>query len=223
MTGTPPKGTPPATDTPASPERILVGALAGAFGVRGEVRIKSFCAEPEAIEDYAPLWTEDGSRSFTLKITRQVPNGFAGRLSGVNTREEADALRGTSLYADRAQLPSLPDDEFYHADLIGLEVLDSGGEKLGRVRAVLNHGAGDILEVHQPGAKQTLLLPFTRAFVPTVDLAAGRIIADPPQESDDDEMPAGFEAEAAPKPAERPARPKHRPGKPAPKPGPKAS
>lgn len=187
MSGDAKQGKSPAAAPAEASERILVGALAGSFGVRGEVRVKSFCAEPAAIEDYAPLWTEDGSRSFTLKLTRQVPNGFAGRLTGVNTREEADALRGTSLYADRTRLPSLPDDEFYHADLIGLEVLDSGGQKLGRVRAVLNHGAGDILEIHQPGAKQTLLLPFTLAFVPTVDLASGRIIADPPAMADDDE------------------------------------
>lgn len=162
-------------------ERIVVGAIAGAFGVHGEVRLKSFCAQPEAIAAYAPLWTKDGSRSFGLRITRAVPNGMAARLTGVTTREEAEALRGTELYADRDRLPNLPDDEFYHADLIGLEVLDTGGAPLGRVLTVQNHGAGDLLEIARPGGGATVLLPFTRAAVPTVDLTAGRIIADPPE------------------------------------------
>ncbi|MDH5454100.1 MAG: ribosome maturation factor RimM [Paracoccaceae bacterium] len=167
-----------------SGDRICVGAIAGAFGVKGEVRLKSFCADPEAIASYAPLYTEDGSRSFTVKITRTIPGGLAGRLSGIATKEAADALRGTQLFAERAKLPSLPDDEFYHADLIGLKVLDTGGALLGTVRAVHDHGAGDILEVFQPGAKSTLLLPFTKAIIPTVDLTAGRIIADPPEETE---------------------------------------
>ncbi|MFZ1726699.1 MAG: ribosome maturation factor RimM [Albidovulum sp.] len=167
-----------------SSERICVGAIAGAFGVKGEVRLKSFCADPGAIADYAPLTTENGARSFTVRITRTIPGGLAARLSGVATKEEADALRGTQLFADRGKLPNLPDDEFYHTDLIGLQVLDTGGALLGTVRAVHDHGAGDILEVFQPGAKSTLLLPFTKAIVPTVDLTAGRIIADPPEESE---------------------------------------
>lgn len=162
----------------ASEDRICVGAIAGAFGVRGEVRLKSFCAQPEAIAAYAPLWTEDGRRSFAVRLTRGSGGGLTARLSGVETKEEADALRGVELFADREKLPNLPDDEFYHADLIGLEVLDTSGRPLGRVRAVHNHGAGDIIEVTGPGGG--LLLPFTRAAVPTVDLTAGRIIADPP-------------------------------------------
>jgi 16S rRNA processing protein RimM len=166
-------------------ERICVGAIAGAFGVRGEVRLKSFCAEPEAIAGYSPLWTEDGTRSFAVRITRTLNGALAARLTGIDTKDEADALRGTQLFTDRAKLPNLPDDEFYHADLIGLTVLDAGGATLGTVRAVHNHGAGDILEVYQPGRKTALLLPFTREIVPTVDLKAGRIIADPPVESEE--------------------------------------
>jgi 16S rRNA processing protein RimM len=169
-----------------SSDRICVGAISGAFGVRGEVRLKSFCAVPEAIASYGPLWTEDGTRSFNVKITRGVPQGLAARLSGISTKEEADALRGTQLFADRDRLPSLPDDEFYHTDLIGLVVSDTGGARLGTVRAVYNHGAGDILEIHEPGRKSALLLPFTKAIVPTVDLAAGRIVADPPQDVQDE-------------------------------------
>ncbi len=153
---------------------VCVGAIAGAFGVRGEARLKSFCAEPEAIGEYAPLTTEDG-RSFDVKLTRAIKDGFAARLSGIATREEAEALKGTRLYAPRERLPALPDDEFYHTDLIGLLVVDTGGAELGRVRAVHDFGAGDVLEVL--GGKE-LMLPFTRAVVPTVDLNARRIVAD---------------------------------------------
>jgi 16S rRNA processing protein RimM len=164
-----------------SRNRICVGAIAGAFGVQGEVRLKSFCAEPAAIADYGLLTDEAGERRFALTIDRPIRNGFAARIDGVETKEEADALRGVSLFADRDALPSLPDNEFYHADLIGLTVLDTGGRELGRVIAVHNHGAGDFLEVNGPELNAPALLPFTRAAVPTVDLAAGRIITDPPE------------------------------------------
>ena len=162
-------------------EKVCVGAIAGSFGVRGEVRLKSFTAIPEDIANYTPLETEDGKRSFTVKITRQIKNGLAARMSGIATKEEADALRGTQLFVPRDRLPSLPDDEFYHADLIGLEVTDTGGASLGKVLAVINNGADDLLELSAPGQKQTVLLPFTNAVVPTVDLAQGRIVADPPE------------------------------------------
>lgn len=160
--------------------RICVGAIAGAFGVQGEVRLKSFCADPTAIADYGPLFTEDGSRSFKVRLTRPLSGGLGARLSGVATKEEADALKGTNLYADRDRLPALPDDEFYHTDLIGLIVRDPGGADIGRVTAVHNHGAGDLLELARPG-QGALLLPFTLANVPTVDLSAGVLIADLPE------------------------------------------
>jgi 16S rRNA processing protein RimM len=163
------------------PERVCVGAVAGAFGVRGEVRLKSFCAEPEAIASYGPLEAEDGMRRFEVTLVQPIKTGFAARLSGVSTKEAADGLRGTRLYAARDALPPPEEDEFYHADLIGLEVRDTGGALLGRVRAIHDHGAGDLLEIHGPGLKQTVLLPFTRAAVPTIDLAGGRIVADPPE------------------------------------------
>ena len=159
---------------------VCVGALAGAYGVKGESRLKSFCAVPEDIARYSPLTDERGAAAYAVTLTGTISNGFAARIAGVTSKEQADALRGVRLYARREQLPSLPDDEFYHADLIGLEVLDTGGTPLGHVRSVLNHGAGDLLEIHGPGLAATLLLPFTRAAVPTVDLERGRIIADPP-------------------------------------------
>jgi 16S rRNA processing protein RimM len=162
-------------------DRVCVGAVAGAFGVRGEVRLKSFCAEPTDIATYGPLTTEDGALSFEITLTRPVKSGFAARLSGVTTKEAADALRGTRLYAARNALPSLPDDEFYHADLVGLAAFDTGGAPLGKVAAVHNHGAGDLLELRGEGLKGAVLVPFTRAAVPTVDLTAGRVIIDPPE------------------------------------------
>ncbi len=160
-------------------DRICVGAFAGAFGVRGEVRLKSFCADPAAITDYAPL-TDEAGRVFDITLIKPWKNGFIARVAGITSREAADALTGTRLHAPRAALPGLPDDEFYHADLIGLEVLDTGGRRLGRVAQVGNHGAGDYLEITGPGLKNPVLLPFTRAAVPTVDLTAGRLIVDPP-------------------------------------------
>jgi len=163
-----------------SDSRVIVGAIAGAFGVKGEVRLKSFCADPAAIANYTPLYSKDGRRFATVVLTGAASNALTARIDGVTTKEEADALKGTELYAERDQLPSLPDDEFYHADLIGLSVYDAGGQLLGKVKAVLNHGASDLLEIHIPGAKSTVLLPFTNAAVPTVNLAAGRIVADPP-------------------------------------------
>lgn len=162
-------------------DRVCVGAIAGAFGVRGEVRLKSFCAEAADIAAYGPLSTEDGARSFEVTLTRPVTQGFAATLSGVTTKEAADGLRGTRLYAPRAALPALPDDEFYHADLLGLTAMDTGGEPLGKIAAVLNHGAGDLLELRGPGLNGSVLVPFTRDIVPTVDLATGRIIIDPPE------------------------------------------
>jgi len=170
-------------------DRICVGAITGSFGVRGEARVKSFCADPAAIGDYGPLSTEDGTATYTLTITRPVKGGFAVRLSGVKTKEQADALRGTTLYAPRAALPALPDDEFYHTDLIGLTAVDTGGADLGRIHAVHNHGGGDLLELRAKGRKGTVLVPFTRAVVPTVDLRAGRIVIDPPEGLLDSEEP----------------------------------
>jgi len=161
-------------------DRIIVGTISGAFGVHGEVRLKSFCADPAAIADYVPLVT-DGGRSFhQIVLTGQTKGGFTARMDGVVTKEDADALRNVELFADRSVMPSLPDDEYYYADLIGLAVVDTGGVALGTVKNVMDHGAGDLLELTVSGQSETVLLPFTKAAVPTVDLGAGRIIADPP-------------------------------------------
>ena len=162
-------------------DRVIVGTFAGAFGVHGETRLKSFCAEPADIAIYTPLYTQDGRAFPVIVLTGQAANGFIARVDGVSSKEDADALKGVSLYADRARLPHLPDDEYYHADLIGLAVHDTGGALLGSVKNVLNHGAGDLLDIQLTGSSDTVLLPFTLAAVPTVDLKSGRIVADPPE------------------------------------------
>ena len=159
-------------------DHVCLGAIMGSYGVRGEARVKSFCADPSSIGDYGPLLDDDG-RSWRLTVIRPVKGGYAVRLAGLTTKEAADALRGQRLWAPREALPALPDDEFYHADLIGLVAVDTGGADLGTVHAVHDHGAGDLLEVRPPqGAPH--LVPFTRAVVPTVDLAAGRLVLDAP-------------------------------------------
>ena len=163
-----------------SNELICVGSIGGSYGVNGELRIKSFCAIAENIETYSPLTHEDGTGSFTIAIVRTVKGGFVIRMPEVATKEQADALKGVQLYAHRDQLPNLPDDEYYHSDLTGLQVLDTGGIRLGTVKSVHNHGAGDLLEVQLPDSSATVLIPFSLAVIPTVDLETGRIIADPP-------------------------------------------
>lgn len=160
--------------------RTCVGAIAGSFGVKGEVRLKSFCAQPEAIAAYSPVETEDG-RQFDIRLGVTLTAGFAARLTGVNTREEAEALKGTRLYVLRDRLPDPDEDEFYHVDLVGLQVVDTGGAEVGRVLGVVEQPGGDLLELSAPGRSETLLIPFTKAIVPTVDVAAGRIVIDPPE------------------------------------------
>lgn len=165
-------------------EMICVGAIAGAFGVTGEVRLKSFCTEPTDIGSYGPLTSEDGAQVFKITLTRPVAGGLGAKIAGISTKEAADALRGTSLFVPRSKLPSLPDDEYYHADLIGLDAYDTGGVLLGKVSAVYNHGAGDILEISPVRHKSALLLPFTMAIVPNVDILAGRIVVNLPEETE---------------------------------------
>ena len=163
-------------------ERVCIAAIAGAFGVRGAVRLKSFTAVPQDVAAYGALETEEATLSFTVTLTGETTKGaLVARVAGVTSKEKADALRGERLYVDRTRLPGLPDDEFYHADLIGLDVFDTGGARLGRVTSVLNHGASDILEVAPDGGPGTVLIPFTLEAVPNVDLTARRIIADPPE------------------------------------------
>jgi 16S rRNA processing protein RimM len=162
-------------------ELICVGSIAGAFGVRGEFRVKSFCANPSDLAEYTPLLTEDGEQSYELSLIGEIKNGFSARIVGIDTKEAADTLRGISLFARREDLPELPVDEYYYSDLIGFEVADTGGIFIGTVKTVVNHGADDLLEISIPGASDTALVPFTKIFVPTVDMNAKSIVIDPPE------------------------------------------
>ncbi|SDG36330.1 ribosome maturation factor RimM [Roseospirillum parvum] len=162
------------------PGRLLLGVVTGPHGVKGQVRLKSFTAEPADIAAYGPLATADGRR-FTVAVTGRAKGVVLARLSGIDDRTAAEALKGTELWLERDSLPAPEDDEtFYHADLIGLAVEDTGGRALGAVTAVHDFGAGDVLEIK--GAAGELMVPFTRAAVPTVDLAGGRLVVDPPEE-----------------------------------------
>jgi 16S rRNA processing protein RimM len=160
---------------------ILVGRVAGAFGVKGEVRITSFTADPAALVDYKALKREDGSPGLTLTSGRPAKGGIVARAKEVETREQAEALRGLKLYIPRDVLPAPEEDEFYVTDLIGLAVETPEGEPLGRVKTVHDFGAGDLLEV-QPPEGASWWLPFTREAVPEVRLAEGKVIAVRPEE-----------------------------------------
>jgi 16S rRNA processing protein RimM len=159
--------------------RVLMGIITGAHGVRGEVRVKSFTAEPRAIAGYGPLADERGERRFALSLTGAVKGVLIARLDGIGDRNAAERLKGTRLYLPRAALPAPGEDEYYHADLLGLAVVLHDGTALGRVRAVLDFGAGDSLEVERPGGG-VVIVPFTAAVVPVVDVAGGKLVVDPP-------------------------------------------
>ena len=161
-------------------ERILVGVIAGAFGVHGEIRLTSYCSEPEAIANYAPLHSEDGRRYFSIELTGHTRKQLTARIRGVDSREHAERLRGVKLFAHRESLPDLPEDEYYHCDLVGLDAKDPSLSSLGRVVSVQNHGASDILEISRPGIDKPMLLAFNRDTVPKVDLASGYIVVNPP-------------------------------------------
>lgn len=163
--------------------RILVGAIAGAHGVRGVVRVKSFTADPRAIAGYGALSDEQGGRRIELTLVGSAKDALLARIAGVDSREAAEALRGLRLYVDRAALPEPEDpEEFYVADLIGLGAEAPDGAPLGRVAAVENYGAGDLVEIARPDGG-TLIVPFSRQAVPVVDLAGRRVVVDPPLET----------------------------------------
>ena len=163
--------------------RVCLGVIAGAHGVRGQVRIKSFAEDPKNLVAYGPLTDEAGGRVFQVTVTGQAKGVLLARIDGVKDRDEALALRGTQLYVDRDALPVPDEDEYYHADLIGLRAEDRDGQPIGEVVEVHNFGAGDVLEIARPEA-QPLLLPFTKAAVPEVDLAEGRVVVAPPEEAE---------------------------------------
>lgn len=168
------------------PNRILLGRIAGAHGIRGEVLIKAFTEAPENIGAYGPLSDASGAHTFKIQSARATPKGVVARIQGIADRNGAEALKGLELYIARDRLPAAAEGEFYHADLIGLEAVDAGGIPIGTIVAVPNYGAGDLLEIRLAGSAKTELVPFTDATVPEVDIAARRVVVVLPSEAQDD-------------------------------------
>jgi 16S rRNA processing protein RimM len=176
-------------------KRVLLGRIVTVHGIRGEVVIDSYTAAPEDIGAYGPLQTKDGAREFVVKTARATPKGgVVARLAGIDDRNAAEALRGTELYALRDQFPPAEEGEYYYEDLAGLRAEDEAGNVIGKVLAVQNYGAGDLLEVRLTGQQVTELIPFVDAYVPVVDIAGGRVVVIMPEmtgeeadESGDDE------------------------------------
>ncbi len=165
--------------------RICVARIGAAHGVRGEVKLWSFTQDPLAVLQYGPLSTKDGARQFEVARARVAKDHLVAALKGVATREDAERVNGIELYVARDKLPTTDDDEYYHADLIGLQAIDAQGETIGKVLAIHNFGAGDIIEIARAQGS-SLLLPFTNAVVPIVDIAAGHVVIVMPPEIEGD-------------------------------------
>ena len=174
------------------PAQICIARLGAAHGVRGAVKLWTFTEDPLAVKAYGPLLTKDGARSFEVATAREAKGHLVATLKGIATREDAERLNGLELYVARDKLPDTDEDEYYHADLIGLAAVNAANEPIGRVAAIHNFGAGDIIEIAPPSGA-TMLLPFTHAVVPTVDLAAGRVVIELPAEIEGD-TPSGADA-----------------------------
>jgi 16S rRNA processing protein RimM len=163
-------------------KRVCLGEITGAHGVKGEVRVRTYTEDPQAIAAYGPLRDEAGTRTFTILSARPAKEGAVARVEGVETREAAQALKGVALWVERAALPGdLEEDSYYHADLIGLVAISVDGAALGQVVAVQNYGAGDLLEVRPATGGKTVLVPFTEETVPEIELEAGWMIMLPPE------------------------------------------
>ncbi len=167
----------------SSPARLIcVGEIRGAFGVRGEARIASFTADPEAVFAYGPLLDADGAPRLSVRSWRPVKDGFAALAPEIESREQAEAMKGQRLYVPRTALPAPEEDEFYFSDLVGMAVRNLDGADLGRIKAVVNFGGGDLLEIAgPPGPKEAWRIPFTRDFAPEVDLEGRTVTIDPPE------------------------------------------
>ena len=167
-------------------ERICVAQIGGAHGLRGEVKLKSFTADPMAVKDYGPLTTGDGSASFEIEMLRAAKGHLVARFRGIDDRNAAERLANLRLFVPRERLPPPAADEYYHADLIGLCAVTADGTEIGTVAAVHDFGAGDILEVRPQAGGTTIMVPFTAAFVPSVDIANRRVVVRPPEDAAED-------------------------------------
>lgn len=181
--------------------KVCVGQFAGSHGVRGLVKLRSFTADPADVASYGALSDEQGRRRFALALVGTAKDLFLARVDGVGDRDAAQALSGVRLFVDRAALPAPEDEEeFYHADLIGLRAERVDGTPFGRIKAVHDFGAGDVLEIQTAGGASEML-PFSRAVVPVVDVRGGRVVIDPPIEVEarpekDEQEDEGLEGEA---------------------------
>ena len=165
--------------------RICVARIGAAHGVRGEVKLWSFTEDPAAVATYGPLETQDGAQRFEIEALRPAKDHFVARIAGVGDRDAAEKLRNLELFIPRARLPKIDDaDTFYYADLIGLDAVTLDGTRVGTVQALHNFGAGDIVEIKPAGSGDPLMLPFNETTVPTIDLAAKRIVVVPPVETE---------------------------------------
>jgi 16S rRNA processing protein RimM len=167
--------------------RVVLGVITGPHGIRGEVKLKSFTADPKNIAAYGPVGLGDTGRSARIRSLKPQGPLFIAALEGVTDRNTAEALKGVELHVPRAALPKAAAGELYQSDLIGLPVYLLDGAAFGTAIGFPNYGAGDLLEIAVPGRRQTVLVPFVAAMVPVADPAAGRIVIDPPEGLLDDE------------------------------------
>jgi len=167
---------------------ICVARIGAAHGVRGAVKLWTFTEDPLAVKRYGPLTSKDGARQFEVTDAREAGDHLVATLKGISTREDAERLNGIELYVAREKLPETDEDEYYHADLIGLAAVTAANEPIGRVIAIHNFGAGDIIEI-APAQGASMLLPFTNATVPTVDLVNGRVVVELPRVIEGDDAP----------------------------------
>ena len=165
---------------------VCVARIGAAHGVRGAVKLWTFTEDPLAVQSYGLLMTKDGARQFEIANVREAKDHLVATFKGIATRNDAEKLNGIELYVPREKLPATDDGEYYHADLIGLAAVNAADEPLGRIIAIHNFGAGDIIEI-APSKGATMLLPFTNAVVPTVDIAGGRVVIELPQEIEGEE------------------------------------
>ncbi len=165
---------------------ICIARIGAAHGVRGAVKLWTFTEDPLAVKTYGPLVTKDGARQFEVTQAREAKGHLVATLKGIATRDDAERLNGIELYIPREKLPATGEGEYYHADLIGLAAVNAADEPLGHVIAIHNFGAGDIIEIAPPRGA-AMLLPFTNAVVPTVDLEAGRVVVELPAEIEGDD------------------------------------
>jgi len=167
---------------------VLVGHVSGGFGVKGEVRIHTYTADPMALTAYGPLLRVDGTPALTVVSARPTKDGVVARVKEIATKEQADALRNLKLHVPRERLPEPDEDEFYLTDLIGLECRDPEDAVMGTVRAVQNFGADDILEIAPAVGGPTWYLPFTREAAPEIHIADGWLRVVRPNEIEGDEV-----------------------------------